>query len=197
MTQTTPSSPSACLSPKAVFLASATVLAALALTGCSALGIESTYDKSSSHDFATGAEGKEKKVVPSWVPDEATNLKEVVRTTGNERILRMEFGGALPESCASIAETGKPSEAELSAGLDAEDPAAAQELAERVESQYQTPLLAADWWPTGQEGKTTHLCGKWWVSQEGGHLSAYTPELKGIAEKVIAEQAKAQRAKGG
>src|SRR6185312_8395424 len=69
MTQTTPSSPSACLSPKAVFLASATVLAALALTGCSALGIESTYDKSSSHDFATGAEGKEKKVVPSWVPD--------------------------------------------------------------------------------------------------------------------------------
>lgn len=197
MTQTAPSSPSTSARPRAVFLASATILAALALTGCSVLGIESTYDKSASHEFATGAEGKEKRVVPSWVPDEATNLKEIVRTTGNERILRMEFGGALPASCTAIAETGRPSPAELSAGLDAEDPAAAQELAERVEAQYQTPLLAADWWPTGQEEKTTHLCGKWWVSREAGHLSAYAPELKGVAENVIAEQAKAQRAKAG
>ncbi|GAA1868088.1 hypothetical protein GCM10009715_14000 [Paeniglutamicibacter psychrophenolicus] len=196
MTQTAPSLPSTTARSKAIFLASAAALAALALTGCGALGIESKYDKSASHEFATGAEGKERKVLPSWVPDEATNLKEVVRTTGNERILRMEFGGALPASCTAIAETGKPSGAELSVGLDTEDPAAAQEIAGRVESQYQTPLLAADWWPTGQEGKTTHLCGKWWVSQEAGHLTAYTPELKGIAESILAEQAKAQRAEG-
>lgn len=176
-------------------LVSAAVLAALALTGCGALGIESTYDKSASHDFATGAEGKEKNVLPAWVPDSATNVKEVVRTTGNERILRMDHAGELPRGCVAVAHTGKPTVAELAEGLESEDPAPMQEIAERVDSQYQTPLLAADWWPTGQENLTTHLCGKWWVARGAGSLTGYAPELKGIAENILAEQARAQRAK--
>ncbi|MFL4474890.1 hypothetical protein ACIPVK_12910 [Paeniglutamicibacter sp. MACA_103] len=181
--------------PGALVLASAAVLACLALGGCGALGIETRYDKSASHEFATGAEGKERKVLPTWVPDEATNLKELVRTTGNERILRMDHPGQLPRGCVAIAETGKPSVAELVAGLELEEPAPMQEIAQRVDSQYQTPLLAAEWWPTGQENLTTHLCGKWWVSQDAGSITAFAPELKGIAENILAEQAKAQRAK--
>lgn len=180
---------------KTPILASASVLAALVLAGCSSLGIESTYDKSASHEFSTGAEGKEQKVLPAWVPDEATNIKEVVRTTGNERILRMDHPGALPRSCVAIAETGMPTVAELAEGLELEGPAPMQEIAGRVDSQYQTPLLAADWWPTGQENLTTHLCGKWWVARDAGGITAYAPELKGIAENILAEQAKAQRAR--
>ncbi|MBV1780553.1 YgdI/YgdR family lipoprotein [Paeniglutamicibacter sp. ABSL32-1] len=195
MTLTAHPRPSTSIRPKALLLASATILAGLALSGCSALGIESTYDKSTGHEFATGAEGKEQQVLPAWVPDEATNIKEIVRTTGNERILRMDHAGALPPGCVAIAETGKPTMAELAEGLELEDPAPMQEIAGRVESQYQTPLLSADWWPTGQENLTTHLCGKWWVSRDDSSLTAYAPELKGIAENILAEQAKAQRAK--
>ncbi len=182
--------------PRTLVVATWAVLASLALTGCSALGIESKYDKSASHEFATGTEGKEKKVLPAWVPDEATNITEVVRPTGNERILRMDHTGALPPSCVAMSETGQPTLAELAAGLELEDPAPMQEIAERVDAQYQTPLLAAHWWPTGQENLTTHLCGKWWVSKDSGSLTGYTPELKGIANSILAEQAKAQRSQG-
>ena len=179
-----------------MLLLSLTALSGLALTGCSALGFESKYDKQSSYEFDSGVEGKDQKVLPEWLPNEAVNVKEIVRSTGNERILRAGLAGALPPGCAAIAETGNPTPAELSAGLERQQPSStAEEIKEQLDSQYQSPLLSAEWWPTSQENQTTRLCGKWWVSQEGGTLSAFVPESKVIAENVIAEQAKAQREK--
>lgn len=175
-------------------LASAPVLAGLVLTGCSALGIESKYDKTSSHEFATGAAGKEKDVVPAWIPDQATELKEVQRTTGNERILRMKYAGPLPGSCLALDTAGKPTTEELSAGLQTEQGIKRDDIADVVATQYQTPLLSAEWWPTGKEDQSTHLCGKWWVSQKAGVLYAFSPERRNIAEPVLAEQAAIQRA---
>lgn len=179
-----------------MLLLSLTAISGLAMTGCSALGFESNYDKQVSYEFDSGFEGKDQKVLPEWLPSEAINVKEIVRTTGNERILRAELAGALPPGCVAIAETGKPTPAELSAGLERQqETSTAQEIKEQLDSQYQTPLLSAQWWPTSQEKQTTHLCGKWWVSQDGDTLSAFVPESKAIAENVIAEQAKAQREK--
>lgn len=64
------------------------------------------------------------------------------------------------------------------------------ELTEAIAQQHQAPLLSADWWRRGQESKTSHICGQWWVSQQGGVLNAYTPELKRIADGIISEQTK-------
>ena len=194
MTSTALLSPVASNRFKMLGLASTTVLAGLAMTGCSALGIESKYDKTSSYEFATGTEGKEKDVVPAWAPDQATELKEVQRTTGNERILRMKYAGPLPESCIALGTAGKPTAEELASGLKAEPGVKPEDIAGVVAKQYQTPLLSADWWPTGKENQSTHLCGKWWVSQESGVLYAFSPEQQNIAEPVLAEQAAKQRA---
>ena len=194
MTSTALLSPVASNRFKMLGLASTTVLAGLAMTGCSALGIESKYDKTSSYEFATGTEGKEKDVVPAWAPDQATELKEVQRTTGNERILRMKYAGPLPESCIALGTAGKPTAEELASGLKTEPGVKPEDIAGVVAKQYQTPLLSADWWPTGKENQSTHLCGKWWVSQESGVLYAFSPEQQSIAEPVLAEQAAKQRA---
>lgn len=181
-------------SPKTLALGIMAIVAALALSGCSALGIESKYDKRTSHDFTTGAEGKEKGTLPLWVPDEASDIKEMVRTTGNERILRLNYSGALPETCTKITVAGKPSVNELTAGLNHEEPRDAKGLAAVVQQQYQIPLLSADWWPTGQESRATHLCGKWWVSTVAEKVYAFAPEEKSIAEHVLTEQANIQQA---
>lgn len=175
---------------KGILVASAAALAALALTGCGSIDLGSKFDKSVTHEFDTGAVGKEQEVLPRWVPDSATNIKEVVRSTGNERIIRMSYSGALPDNCQALKDQGAPSPTELIAALRTENASTTTDHAETVKQQYQTPLLTADWWTTGQEAKTTHLCGKWWVSQEDGTLNAYTPETKNIAEGIVKERSR-------
>lgn len=83
---------------KTVFLLSLAAFPWLAMTGCSALGFESNYDKQVSYEFDSGFEGKDQKVLPEWLPNEAVNVKEIVRSTGNERILRADLAGALPRA---------------------------------------------------------------------------------------------------
>lgn len=175
---------------KYIFLAAASTFAALALTGCGAIDLGSSYDKSATHEFASGSEGKQKDVLPTWVPDTASEVKEVVRSTGNERIIKMTYAGPLPKLCEAIKVQGKPSTSELTNGLRTQGAITDTELTEAIAQQHQTPLLSADWWPTGQESKTTHICGKWWVSQQDEVVSAYTPELKSIADGIISEQTK-------
>ncbi|MGL3807097.1 hypothetical protein ACSYDW_13465 [Paeniglutamicibacter sp. R2-26] len=192
MTRTVPLSATTSSRSRMTVLVSATALAALTLTGCSALGFESKYDKTASYEFSTPAEGKG--VVPVWVPEGATELKEIQRTTGKERILRMKHAGSLPGSCLALGTAGKPTTRELTAGLESEPGVKSDAIADIVATQYQTPLLSADWWPAGKENQATHLCGKWWVSQEAGVLYAFSPEQQAIAEPVLAEQAAAQRA---
>ncbi|PQZ96421.1 hypothetical protein CQ018_03990 [Arthrobacter sp. MYb227] len=175
---------------KGIFLASVTALAVLALTGCGAIDLGPKYDKTATHEFDSGAAGKQQQVLPRWVPDEATNIKEVIRSTGNERMIRMDYAGAIPSACKTIEGPGKPTSEEIAAGLKIEGIAVDKDLTEYMKNQYETPLLSADWWPTGQETKTTHLCGKWWISQQDGILNAYTPESKTIADGILAERSK-------
>lgn len=194
MLRNIPGSSVAATRRKMIALVSATALSGLTMTGCAALGFESKYDKTSSHEFATGVDGKSNSVVPVWVPDQATELKEIQRTTGNERILRMKHAGALPDSCLALARTGKPTDEEIAAGLGHEPDLKPADIPDAVANQYRTPLLSADWWPTGTEDQSTHLCGKWWVSLDTGVLYAFAPEQRKIAEPVLAEQAAIQRA---
>ncbi|MBB5852191.1 hypothetical protein ACFQ05_02815 [Amycolatopsis umgeniensis] len=84
----------------AAALAAAT--ATVALTGCGLK--EGLTEKANGHvktvGYATGVEGKRDKDarVPEWVPDRATSITEVIRTTGSERLLRF-VGGELPATC--------------------------------------------------------------------------------------------------
>lgn len=100
-------------------------------------------------DYATGLEGKNDPdaKLPSWVPDQATSVKEVIRTTGSERIMRFTSSVDLPDTCV-------PGEAVTKAAT-----------------------LTADWWPHGQEAKTDQVCDETWhVIVKGDTVYAYKPE---------------------
>src|SRR5699024_1984472 len=120
----------------------------------------------------TGAEGKADELLASWVPDEATEIEVVQRTTGDERLLTARYDGDLPSTCIAIAEVGAPSEQELTESY-ATDPRMGDLEVDEVET---APLLDAEWWEVGLENNTTHLCGRWWVSQDEGTLYAFAPE---------------------
>ncbi|RSN16523.1 hypothetical protein DMC63_23680 [Streptomyces sp. WAC 05977] len=84
----------------AAVLAAAT--ATVALSGCGLK--EGLTEKANGHvktvGYTTGAEGKRDADarLPEWVPDGATSITEVIRTTGSERLLKFT-GGTLPSVC--------------------------------------------------------------------------------------------------
>lgn len=101
--------------------------------------------------------------------------------------------GDLPSTCAEMARPGAPDREEVEAGLareprfQAADEASVKDYAAELHTEA---LLTADWWPEGQEGRATHLCGRWWVSQDdAGKVYAFAPEVGSIAAAVIEEQA--------
>lgn len=120
-----------------------------------------------------GATGKESGLLADWVPDDATDVVVKQRTTGAERLLVATYDGELPEDCAPIGEQGAPSRDELVAAY------ASDERTRRltVDEMATVRTLEADWWPEGQEDRTTVLCGRWWVSHEDGTLFGFTPDL--------------------
>lgn len=65
--------------------------AALLATSCSGtfdkFDESKAYKKTETFSFAQASNGID--TLPSWVPAGATGIDEVIRTTGNERILRM------------------------------------------------------------------------------------------------------------
>lgn len=126
--------------------------------------------------------------MPTWVAEDARDIRLLQRTTGDERILTYQSQSQPPATCLQIKKTGKPSEAELVEALASDGHKTDSELADHVQQQAQTPLLAADWWPVGTEGKTTHLCGKWWVSVAGSHVYGYTPEMSAVADAIKKER---------
>jgi hypothetical protein len=150
-----------------------TAIAAIGLgvSACGAGGPSAgTFDKTDDFSWKTTVDAKN--VAPDWIPATAGDIKERARTTGNERILA--YRGTiteLPSTCTS-----------LPLGTD---------LVPRPDNDRNRPgdfkitaTLTADWWPAGQEGKTTAMCGKWWVSSDGERVYAFTPELKVIAERL-------------
>ncbi|MEU4672454.1 hypothetical protein AB0F91_31875 [Amycolatopsis sp. NPDC023774] len=125
----------------------AAIAAALAtVTACAPDGPEHVKNVSS----GTGAIGKADADarLPSWLPDDATAVTEVIRTTGSERILRYTPGDSgLPATCVK-------------------GPASAIRA-----------TLSADWWPAGQEHRTDRVCdADWHVIADEGLIYAYRPE---------------------
>lgn len=129
------------------------VTAAVALAGCGHLS-ESVTENSNGHvktvGYASGEEGKANQDarLPDWVPDQASSVTEVIRTTGSERILRFTSADAeLPADCV---------------------PGTASKTA---------ATLTADWWPQGQESKTDQVCDSdWHVYVERDTVYAFRPE---------------------
>lgn len=157
---------------------SALVLSALALSGCGlAEDIADSLDGTNSkeHQVDTGAEGKESGLLAGWVPDDAQDVRVMQRTTGSERLLTFEYAGELPDECLQIEAVGSPSAQELDEAY-ATDPRT-QDW--EVEEWSTSPTLEADWWQDGQEELTTHLCGRWWVSEADGTIYGFGAELHG------------------
>ncbi|MFF2452480.1 hypothetical protein [Isoptericola sp. NPDC058082] len=151
-------------------LALASVVA-VTTTACGAI-TEALSERGSGHTKAfaydSGADGKADEGLPSWVPDDASDVQGVFRTTGDEVILTMDADvTSLPSDCTSV-DADHPLVAKPARGtLTADD--------------YRTgSTLEADWWATGQEQDATLQCGGWWVGTQDGDLFAFTPELKAV-----------------
>ncbi|GHD06456.1 hypothetical protein GCM10008096_16470 [Zhihengliuella salsuginis] len=160
----------------------------LALSACGSLGLTDGYDDAASKSAPTSEEGKVDGLLASWVPDGGTDVEVEQRSTGHERLMTMEYDGALPDSCAAIATVGAPTDAELEAAYSSDDRTEGLDPAE-IDTE---PTLTADWWPQGREDETTHLCGRWWVSQQDGTLYAFAPDTLQISDKVRAEQSEGE-----
>jgi len=160
----------------------------LALSACGSFDLNDKYDDAASKTAPTSEEGKADGLLAGWVPDGGTDVKVEQRSTGHERLLTMAYDGALPDTCTAIAAAGEPTDAELEASYATDNRVKDIDLADLDTK----PTLTADWWPAGQEAKTTHLCGRWWVSQEDGNLYAFAPDALQISDKVRSEQASAE-----
>jgi hypothetical protein len=126
---------------------------AVALTGCGTTG-SLIQQKRNGHvepvNYATGAIGKSNQDarLPSWVPDQASSVSEVIRTTGSERILRFTLSD--PKTLTSC----RPASASRTKAT-----------------------LTASWWPSGQESKTDQVCDTdWYVLVKAATVYAYRPE---------------------
>lgn len=121
----------------------------LAATACNVDRFDDSkaYRKTETHSFSTATDGRQ--VLPDWVPPNATAIDEIVRTTGDERILRMK---------SSTQALDHPGCAEID-GSDA-----------------RPPSLSASWRQSGVESASTVKCGDWYVAQAGEYLFAHKPE---------------------
>ncbi|WP_175009406.1 hypothetical protein [Cellulosimicrobium sp. TH-20] len=155
--------------PRPASLALALAVPATLLLGACGVVPSEVVEKKASD----GASGKESGLLADWVPDEATDVVVLQRATGAERLLVASYDGDLSGECRPVAEEGAPSREELVAAYRSD------ERTQRVpvDKMAEVRTLEADWWPDDQEARTTMLCGRWWVSQEGGTIFAFTPDL--------------------
>lgn len=155
---------------KTATMLTSALAAALLLSACNGGVNGNENDKQETKSFASAKDGAG--VLPSWIPDQATDIQEVLRTTGSERIIVMK-NARLPDSCKAIPEGQKPSPAD-----DAESNIKAADYATGPAT------LKADWWPEGTEQEAGSLCGKWWVTVRGESTYAYSPELKSVMKNI-------------
>ena len=126
----------------------------------------------------TGSVAKSNDIAPSWLPDDAQDVRVRRRTTGNERILVASYSRPLTATaCVPIRSIGAPTTDELTRAYAADDITADTPVDDFTDE----PTLTADWWPTGQDEKTTVLCDRWWVSSDNGSVYAWSPELRSVA----------------
>ncbi|GGV31502.1 alpha/beta hydrolase [Streptomyces spectabilis] len=115
--------------------------------------------------YKTGAEAKEdRKSVPRWLPDDATDVSYVMSTTGEDRILRFTAkDGAFPASCVRGKPQGKP-------------------------------RLKADWFPSDVAAKAGFNCGSWSGARIGGALYAWQDrDVASVGRGTAAARIPAQR----
>ncbi|MDQ0709097.1 hypothetical protein QFZ52_001749 [Arthrobacter woluwensis] len=143
------------------------------LSGCGIAPLVDNYDKRESHDWPRGAEATKDGVAPAWIPAGATDVREVIRTTGAERILKYSGDvSGLPAQCTALPSGTQPG------------PQAETGDSRKAEDFISEATLSADWWPAGQERKASHYCGRWWVSGAHGTVYAFAPEMKTIARHL-------------
>lgn len=179
-------------------MAAAALATALLLSGCSADGglknplspeevdLDGVYNDSAHKQAATSEEGVESGLLPSWVPAGGTHVQLQQRSTGHERIFVMDYAGNLPADCKSIGAPGSPTDKELATAYKSDQRTSDMDPTDIVD--FRT--LEADWWPDNAEDRTTDLCGRWWVHQDGGKLYAFAPDVAGVANKVMEERSK-------
>ncbi|MCD2107324.1 hypothetical protein O4214_23615 [Rhodococcus erythropolis] len=133
----------------------AAVGAAALVTSCSGtfdkFDDSKAYKKTETFSFARTSNGID--TLPSWVPAGATDIDEIIRTTGNERILRMK---------ANVAE------------IDHNICTALPTVETRPAS------LSAQWWPAGIEKSSSFQCGDWYVGEKDSFVYGYRPESLGF-----------------
>ncbi|HEY0216063.1 MAG TPA: hypothetical protein VGC57_06710 [Cellulomonas sp.] len=145
---------------------------AVSLSACSGIAADLTGRAASqvrTASFESGAAAKQHHALPDWVPDDATGLRQSVRTTGEEQILVMRADpGDLPDTCTPVG-PDNPLVPHPVAG-DGSDP-----------SDYRTvSTIRADWWPVEIEQGATLICDGWWVAVEDGSLYGFTPERRTV-----------------
>ncbi|MFF1879516.1 hypothetical protein [Leifsonia sp. NPDC058230] len=155
---------------KVLAASSLAIVTALALSSCSVF--DAITENQQGHiraiAYATGAEGlaSTDATLPSWVPADARDIKEKIRTTGSERILIMRSTlRDLPGNCEAHT-PGTPIER------------APKKLDSGATLTYLgVPTIEATWWPEGVEKKASVVCdGSWWIASEGEQLYAFSPE---------------------
>ncbi|WP_411145773.1 hypothetical protein [Streptomyces sp. x-80] len=118
-------------------VAAVTLAAGAVLTGCSGSDSWNPFDHHEQRsEYATGAEAKKARTsMPRWLSDDATDIKYVFSTTGDDRLIAAKFKDAgLPAECV----TGKG--------------------AAKAQGK---PKLAADWFPKDLAAKVDTQCGTW------------------------------------
>lgn len=155
---------------KMIMLSAPALALAVALTGCSTL--ESKADKSETRTYDRGSDANNGQELASWVPNNATDIRLVLRTTGGERILAMR-NTEIPNSCTPV-----PAGQQPRSGDDVDGKWKADEFVTTP------PTLKAEWWPQGIEQKASAICGKWWVTVQDGTTYAYSPELTAFKEAL-------------
>lgn len=135
----------------------------ITLAGCDL--VDAAQHKANGHtrqfSYPDAAHGKHDNALPDWVPADATRIREVVRTTGNERILTMTADPAgLPSLCVAIPPGQAP---------------------KKLEDSLDHSTLKAAWWKPGTEKNATKACGDWSVTVDGRSIQAFTPESTAVS----------------
>ncbi|NLU67838.1 hypothetical protein [Streptomyces sp. HNM0574] len=127
---------------RTTLLAAGGTALALGLTACGSMNPFDRHQERS--EYKTGAEAKEDRAsMPRWLPDDARDVKYVLSTTGDDRLLSFTpKDGKLPAPC----KPGKP---------------------------QGEPQLKADWFPEGTAAKAGTNCGTWSGHLADGTFTAW------------------------
>ncbi len=149
-------------------------LLAATLSGCE--GVQEISDAVSENNaghtktvtYPTGASARaeDPALTPEWLPKDASDISQKLRTTGDERIMRFKADlEKITPNCSAIEPGTKPERAPAT-------------TANGTQLTYlNAPTMKASWWVSGAELKSTLVCDdSWWLTQDGDWVYAFSPE---------------------